>query len=95
MNCPEEPEDKRTLQDLAKEALQVQDAVNLTGVAQSFARAMKRLMRLEPSMGTLSLNTHPIAVLWADKIRSLTGNQSASVFSKAYAWCAEKAETKS
>jgi hypothetical protein len=66
----------RTLQELAREALAVQDACNLSGVAQGFARAMADLCALVP--GTDARNAHPIAVLWADKIAHLTGTQLVS-----------------
>ena len=63
----------RSLQELAREALAVQDACNLCGVAQSFARAMIDLS--EHVSGTDARNNHPIAVLWADKIAHLTSTQ--------------------
>ena len=63
----------RTLKELAKEALAVQDACNLSGVAQGFARCMSDLCALVPDTG--ERNEHPIAILWADKIAHLTGTQ--------------------
>jgi len=64
----------RTLAQLARESLDVQDACNLCGVAHSFARAMSDLG--EHTRSTDERNTHPIAVLWADKIAHLTGTQN-------------------
>ena len=64
----------RTLAELAREALNVQDACNLCGVAQGFARAMADLGAY--TRGTDERNTHPIAVLWSDKIAHLTGTQN-------------------
>lgn len=64
----------RSLVDLARESLAVQDACNLCGVAQSFARAMIDLGDHCPR-GTDERNEHPISVLWADKIAHLTGTQ--------------------
>jgi hypothetical protein len=64
----------RTLKELAQEALNVQDACNLSGVAHGFARCMSDLMDLVP--GTDARNNHAIARLWADKIAHLTGTQS-------------------
>jgi len=64
----------RSLVDLAREALAVQDACNLCGVAQSFARAMIDLG--DHTRGTDERNGHPITILWADKIAHLTGTQS-------------------
>jgi len=63
----------RTLKELANEALQVQNASNLCGVAQSFAKAMIDLG--EHCKGTDDRNKHPIAILWLDKMNSLAGIQ--------------------
>lgn len=80
----------RTLKDLAEEAYRVQDACNLCGVSQSFARAMLELRRILDSEGTDAWNTHPIAVLWADKIAHLAGTQSLAdhngQVAAAYSW---------
>lgn len=68
-------EDNRTLRDLALEALQVQNACNLSGVVHSYSRAMARLWKLlenEGGTSTEKVNTHPIAVMWASKVESLT-----------------------
>lgn len=67
--------DTRTLADLAREALQVQDACNLSAVVHSFSRSISRL-RVLLQGGTDALNEHPICQLWADKIASLAGVQS-------------------
>ena len=61
---------------LAADALAVQDACNLSGVAHGFARAMSDLRVVTPGLGTDAWNNHHIAVLWADKIASLTGTQA-------------------
>ena len=77
----------KTIQELSKEALQVQDACNLSGVVHGFSRAMtdlRELSRQEGWEGTDNLNSHPIAVLWSSKIASLTGSDQASAFAKAY-----------
>jgi hypothetical protein len=65
----------KTLQQLAEEALAVQDACNLSGVAHGFARAISNLRELE-NLSTDALNRHPICILWADKIAHLTGTQA-------------------
>ena len=84
----------RTLKELAEEALAVQDACNLSGVAQTFARVMRDLCELAP--GTDARNTHPIAVLWADKIAHLTGTQSMNDrVAEAYIECHSLSEGKS
>lgn len=67
----------KTLKQLAAEVLAVQDACNLCGVALAFARAMIDLG--EHTRGTDERNTHPISVLWADKIAHLTGTQTIGV----------------
>jgi hypothetical protein len=66
----------RTIRELAREALQVQDACNLSGVVHAFARAMSDLLKHPECTGTDWANTHPVAVLYADKIAHLTGTQS-------------------
>lgn len=74
-----EREDDRTLAELAGEALAVQDACNLVGVARSYGRTMARLLRLcGQELGTQRINTHPIAQVWADKIAQLAGIQGPS-----------------
>jgi len=75
------------MKDLARDAILVQDACNLSGVVSSFARAMEALWKLEPDLGTDARNTHPICVLWSSKIASLTGSDSMVNFSKAYDAC--------
>lgn len=62
----------RNLRELAQEALDVQDACNLCGVAQDFAKAMLDLGHHCPQ-GTKQRNTHPITKLWVDKLLSLAG----------------------
>ena len=63
----------KTLKQLAQEALDVQNACNLSGVAHSFARAMTDLA--DHGIHGDARNTHPISVLWADKIAHLTRTQ--------------------
>lgn len=78
------PEDKRDLAQLAREALAVQDACNLSGVVRSYARALSRLWAILPGAGTDAINRHPIAQLWADKCASLTGTQCTGWAVEAY-----------
>jgi hypothetical protein len=61
----------KTLQDLAKEALAVQDACNLSGVVHGFARCMSTMC--EMNMDTDTRNGHPITLLWVDKVAHLSG----------------------
>lgn len=80
-----ESDDQRTIVDLAREALNVQDACNLSGVVLGFGRSVLRLRRLLEAEGSCSsekLNRHPVCVLWSNKIESMTGER----FSEAYSW---------
>lgn len=69
---------KRTLQETAQLAYDVQYAVNLSGVVHSFSRAVTVLWEEARKIdkGTDWVNTHPISKLFADKCRSLTGDAS-------------------
>lgn len=69
----------------AQDALDVQNACNLSGVVHAFSRAMAVIR--ENTNGTAEANHHPIAVLFADKIASLTGSQMGNEYGKAYAAC--------
>lgn len=62
---------QKTMQQLAQEVLDVQNASNLCGVAQAFARAMSDLQRLLASSSQVA--SHPITRLWIDKMESLAG----------------------
>jgi hypothetical protein len=80
---------KTTMKDLAKDALDVQDACNLSGVVHGFSRAMTELREIARSEGwenTEKLNKHPVCIMWSDKIASLTGSIDLLQFSKAYVW---------
>ena len=82
-------DDNRTMHDLVRNALQVQDACNLSGVVHSFSRDIARLRQLcdkDPRFSTTRLNEHPVCVLYASKIASLTGYAYGS-FNDAYEWC--------
>ena len=82
----------KTLKELAQEALNVQNACNLCGVAQAFARVMIDLG--EHTKGTDERNKHPIAILWADKIAHLTGTQQMGLLDvmRAYDVCNDLAK---
>lgn len=69
----------RTLQELAKEAWTVQDASNLCGVAQSFARAMVDLQPFNfspKSVGSTGKTEGEVRLaiitLWMDKMAQLS-----------------------
>jgi hypothetical protein len=74
----------RSRKELAQEALSIASASNLCGLAQSFARVMRDLG--EYTAGTEARNQHPIALVWSDKIASLTGTQSSCTMATAQAY---------
>jgi hypothetical protein len=81
----------KSIRRLAEDAIEVQDACNLSGVAQSFARAIVHLRRYLAAVGedsgTLAVTIHPIVTLWLDKMRDLNGRPSAWDFMNAYDEC--------
>jgi hypothetical protein len=66
-----------TIQELAQQALDVQDACNLSGVVHSFSRSMDVLWAeaRANNHGTDWINTHPIVTLFIDKLASLNRTQ--------------------
>lgn len=70
-------------------ALQVQDACNLSGVVHSFSAIMEKLSKeaCDKGYGTDWKNTHPISILFASKIGSLTGCETNLKFQEAYDKC--------
>ena len=82
----------RTWKQLANEAIQVQDACNLSGVIHSFSNTIREVRELLENEGTLStdiVNKHPICVLYSSKIASLTGSEIGRSFHDAYCWAKE------
>jgi hypothetical protein len=74
----------RTLAQLAQEAIDVQDACNLSGVAQGFGRAIVEL-RHAIGGGSDGIRTHPITLLWIDKLTDMTSR--GIDYHTAYATC--------
>lgn len=69
-------EDSRLFKQLLKEALQVQDACNLSGIAKSFANVMTLLWRVDrqnQNLGTGWVNSNSVTRLWTCKLTSLSG----------------------
>jgi hypothetical protein len=62
-----------TYQETAQQALDVQDACNLSGVVHAFSRAMTVIWSEADKQhkGTEWVNTHPIVTLFIDKLASL------------------------
>lgn len=52
-----------------RQAIDVQDASNLSGVVFAFARTMQKLC--DEGLDTDARNSHPISILFASKILSL------------------------
>ncbi len=77
-------EDVRTEEELIKEAIEVQNACNLSGVVNSFSRAVSRLWKIANETtggGTNWVNTHRVSRLYASKIQSLSGDVKLHDFS--------------
>ena len=83
-----------------KNAILVQDACNLSGVIHSWDEVIPRIRKDMQSHGDCStgdINAHPINILFADKVASLTGVQgitdgSMDAYSKAYEFCKDKVD---
>ena len=75
-----------TIREAARLALTVQDACNLSGVVHAWSRIMELLWEeaRRTGQGTDFVNNHPICVLFASKVASLTHCESASRFSEAW-----------
>lgn len=64
----------RTEKELIAEAIQVQNACNLSGVVHSFSKAISELWELNLAGGTKTVNQHRVCRLYADKIKQLAGD---------------------
>ena len=84
----------RSLKELAKEAIEVQDACNLSGVIHAWDRAVVELRQLIPNQDTDFYNTHPINQMYASKVHDLTqmGLSDYDSFAGAYHDCKNLAE---
>lgn len=82
------------IRDAAREAILVQDACNLSGVARTFDEILSSVLWPEArrlGMGTEWVNTHPVAVLFAAKLAHLAGLGDIAPF-EAYQACRELAD---
>lgn len=69
-----------------RQAIDVQDACNLSAVVFAFARTMQKLC--DEGLDTDARNSHPISILFADKILSLANEGGDFTrFSHAYDEC--------
>ena len=81
---------KKTMQDVAKDALLVQNACNLSGVVHSFSAAVTVLREQRDCTGSNWVNQHPVSVLFTVQIASLAGvptDLSLTDYAKAYEEC--------
>lgn len=78
-----------TIKQLAQQAIDMQDACNLSGIIRSWAEAISALRELCPNLGTRGINAHPINCLFASKVHDLCnmGLSDSGPFGKAYAEC--------
>lgn len=85
----------RSWKELADEALNIQNASNLSGVVLSFARVIKEVRRRLEADGkgdNCNLHEHPVCVLFSSKIASLTFSECGDRFSDAYEWAKSTSE---
>jgi len=77
-----------------KGAILVQDACNLSGIVQSWAKMMEKIWdeARAHGEGTSYVNGHPINVMFASKVASLTGSEESLQFSAAYEACQKELE---
>lgn len=72
-----------------REALIIQDAVNLSGVLCTWMKVMKIIREAEDGQ-TAAINSHPINVLFAYKVATLTGQDFPNeVLNEAWRICRE------
>lgn len=80
----------RTMKQLVQEALDVQNACNMSGIVRSYAEALSDLREILEKEGsgfsTEKLNRHPVSVMWACKIADLSGAMLTKEVSHAFKW---------
>ncbi len=64
----------RSMKELAQEALDVQNASNLLGIANSFYKALCDLRG--NGLFSEDIENHPITLMWVWKLTSMVGNVS-------------------
>lgn len=70
-----------------RKAILAQDAVNLSGLVHSLSELLPRIREEPDCTGTEYVNTHPIVVLYVNKLLALSGAENGLAFSEAYAQC--------
>ncbi len=84
----------KTLQQLADDALQVQNACNLQAVIKGMDRMITDLKEIHHNqLDTIGIRHHPIVRMWASKVHDLAdmGLSDMDAYGRAYAWCQEQA----
>lgn len=81
----------RTLKQLAREAIDIQSACNMLGLANSFSSTLYDLSR---HVAISEIRNHPITRLWVSKLHDLAsmGISDLETYGKAYAACSVLAE---
>lgn len=85
----------RTWKEMGAEAIAIQDACNLSGIAISFAQVVLEVLRrleAEGQGGRGNVAQHPVITMWMSKIVSLTRYDDGLMFSRAYDWCGRGGE---
>jgi hypothetical protein len=72
-----------------QDALDVQGAVNLSGVVRSLVAVIDELRK--ENKGSDYVNTHPVCRMFAEQISHLTGAGNPDSYHKAYLACVEHA----
>ncbi len=72
-----------------KAAIDVQDACNLSAVVHHWSALLTKLWQEAElaGMGTDWVNRHPLNVMYASKVTSLTGGEGALEFAQSYELC--------
>jgi|688.fasta_scaffold03312_65 hypothetical protein len=89
----------KTIQQLAKDAIQVQDASNLVAVVNGMGRMLVDLKTIIEQSGmvadTPTMSEHPITKMWASKIHDLArmGFSESQAYGNAYDWCRKMSDT--
>lgn len=84
-----------TIKEAAQQALEIQDASNLSGIANSFPEVIKAIWKEANRLGkgTVWVNNHPICKLFIDKMDSLAEISAFHGYGKAYDYVKELAKS--
>ena len=74
-----------------QDAIDVQDACNLSGVARSFVQAIDWVRKQPEYAGSEYERKHPIIVMFVSKLASMVDVETMEAFGKAYAACKDEA----